>query len=133
MYFKDLPSGSGGRSRSTHIYSIDLTGYNEREVQTPMDASDPAWSPLIPERRGGNAEKKGGSYRAALFFGLSVWLCARFWQKQGKDLARIRRKRRSLPFFLHNPYRIGRFCCAKDTPRASLAHRRKIWVCDLDS
>ncbi len=37
--------GSGGRSR---LYSIDLTGFNEREVITPMDASDPAWSPLIP-------------------------------------------------------------------------------------
>ena len=30
------------------IYTIDLTGYNEREVTTPIDASDPAWSPLIP-------------------------------------------------------------------------------------
>lgn len=47
MYFKDLP-GPGGRSKSSHLYSIDLTGYNEREVQTPMEASDPAWSPLIP-------------------------------------------------------------------------------------
>jgi TolB protein len=48
MYFKDLPAGAGGRQRSAHLYSIDLTGYNEREVQTPTDASDPAWSPLIP-------------------------------------------------------------------------------------
>ncbi|MBX7146238.1 MAG: Tol-Pal system beta propeller repeat protein TolB [Alphaproteobacteria bacterium] len=30
------------------IYTIDLTGRNEREVLTPLDASDPAWSPLIP-------------------------------------------------------------------------------------
>ncbi len=48
MYFKDLPSGPGGRSRRAKLYSIDLTGYNEREVSTPLDASDPAWSPLIP-------------------------------------------------------------------------------------
>ncbi len=48
MYFKDLPVGAGGRQRSSHIYSIDLTGYNERMVPTPTDASDPAWSPLIP-------------------------------------------------------------------------------------
>lgn len=48
MYFKDLPTGAGGRQRSTHIYSIDLTGFNEREISTPTDASDPAWSPLIP-------------------------------------------------------------------------------------
>lgn len=36
--------GGGGRAR---IFSIDLTGYNEREIVTPLDASDPAWSPLI--------------------------------------------------------------------------------------
>jgi len=24
-----------------------LTGHNEREIVTPIDASDPAWSPLI--------------------------------------------------------------------------------------
>ncbi len=30
-----------GRSR---IYSIDLTGYNEKEIKTPGDASDPDWS-----------------------------------------------------------------------------------------
>lgn len=35
----------GGRSR---LYSIDITGNNLREVLTPMDASDPAWSPLLP-------------------------------------------------------------------------------------
>jgi len=36
--------GGGGRAR---IFSIDLTGHNEREIVTPLDASDPAWSPLI--------------------------------------------------------------------------------------
>ena len=48
MFFRQEPSdatGGGGRSR---LYSIDLTGYNEREIVTPLDASDPAWSPLIP-------------------------------------------------------------------------------------
>jgi TolB protein len=38
-------TGRGGRSR---LYTIDLTGHNERELVTPLDASDPAWSPLIP-------------------------------------------------------------------------------------
>jgi TolB protein len=33
---------------SSRLYTIDLTGYNEREVDTPQDASDPAWSPPIP-------------------------------------------------------------------------------------
>ncbi len=48
MFFRQQPTrtdGGGGRSR---IYSIDLTGHNEREMITPLDASDPAWSPLIP-------------------------------------------------------------------------------------
>ncbi len=43
MYFAQ--SRNGGRTR---LYSIDLTGYNQREIITPQDASDPAWSPLIP-------------------------------------------------------------------------------------
>ena len=47
MYFKQQPTDSAGRG-SVRLYSIDLTGYNEREVITPQDASDPAWSPLIP-------------------------------------------------------------------------------------
>jgi TolB protein len=38
-------SGPGGRS--DQIYSIDITGRNERRVLTPGSASDPAWSPLI--------------------------------------------------------------------------------------
>ena len=48
MFFRKEPTkkdGSGGRSR---LFSVDLTGQNEREVITPIDASDPAWSPLIP-------------------------------------------------------------------------------------
>lgn len=40
--------GQGGKTR---LWSIDLTGGNEREVLTPMDASDPAWSPLIQKTR----------------------------------------------------------------------------------
>jgi TolB protein len=35
--------GSGFSSR---LASIDITGFNERGVETPTDASDPAWSPL---------------------------------------------------------------------------------------
>jgi TolB protein len=48
MYFRQQPTDSKGQGGSTRLYSIDLTGYNEREVVTPQDASDPAWSPLIP-------------------------------------------------------------------------------------
>src|SRR5260221_4325239 len=48
MYFRQTQSDARGQGGRTRLYSIDLTGYNEREVITPQDASDPAWSPLIP-------------------------------------------------------------------------------------
>ena len=37
-----------GREGRVRLVSIDITGRNEREIVTPTDASDPAWSPLIP-------------------------------------------------------------------------------------
>ncbi|MCW8917181.1 MAG: Tol-Pal system beta propeller repeat protein TolB [Magnetovibrio sp.] len=48
MFFRQEKSDQYGRGGKTRIFSIDLTGHNEREVKTPLDASDPAWSPLIP-------------------------------------------------------------------------------------
>ena len=45
MFFRETPGGQATRAR---LYTIDITGTNEREVVTPTDASDPAWSPLIP-------------------------------------------------------------------------------------
>jgi TolB protein len=36
------------RNGKSRLYSVDITGYNLREVLTPIDASDPAWSPLLP-------------------------------------------------------------------------------------
>lgn len=47
VFHRQAPT-SGGRAGSVRLYTIDLTGYNLREVITPMDASDPAWSPLLP-------------------------------------------------------------------------------------
>jgi TolB protein len=38
-------SGGGGRQG---LYSIDVTGRNLRRVPTPIEATDPAWSPLLP-------------------------------------------------------------------------------------
>ena len=29
------------------LWSVDLTGVNERRIPTPLDGSDPAWSPLL--------------------------------------------------------------------------------------
>jgi TolB protein len=42
LFFRETQGASGGPS----LYSIDLTGYNERRVQTPAFGSDPAWGPL---------------------------------------------------------------------------------------
>ena len=47
-YFKERPVGPGGTQRQTKIYTVDITGFNERWLQTPIDGSDPAWSPLNP-------------------------------------------------------------------------------------
>ena len=47
MFFRKDP-GDSGAGRRSRLYSIDLTGRNEREIPTPTDASDPAWSPTHP-------------------------------------------------------------------------------------
>ncbi|UTO29434.1 Tol-Pal system beta propeller repeat protein TolB [Bartonella harrusi] len=44
MFFRKNP-GEGPK-----LYTIDITGRNERQVHTPNDASDPAWSPLLNVR-----------------------------------------------------------------------------------
>ena len=46
VYFKERPEGAGGSQRVAKLYSVDITGFNERVVPTPKDGSDPAWSPL---------------------------------------------------------------------------------------
>ena len=43
MFFRE---GQGPNS-GPRIYSVDITGYNERVIATPSFASDPAWSPLL--------------------------------------------------------------------------------------
>ena len=42
VFFRESQGASGGPK----LFSIDLTGYNERPVQTPSFGSDPAWGPL---------------------------------------------------------------------------------------
>jgi TolB protein len=42
-YFRQTPTGP--RGDVTRLYTIDVTGRNEREMITPQDASYPAWSP----------------------------------------------------------------------------------------
>lgn len=43
MFFREAPGENGGPS----LYSIDLTGYNERLISGNGFGSDPAWSPLL--------------------------------------------------------------------------------------
>ena len=48
MFWRETPgSDSRGRGGTARLVSIDVTGFNERELTTPTDASDPAWSPLL--------------------------------------------------------------------------------------
>jgi TolB protein len=42
MFFRE------GRGQGARLWSVDLTGRNLREIPTQTDASDPAWSPLLP-------------------------------------------------------------------------------------
>ena len=35
-------------SGDTALWQVDLTGQNERRLPTPVDASDPAWGPVLP-------------------------------------------------------------------------------------
>ncbi len=44
LQFFRTTRGSG----NTGIWQVDLTGRNERRLQTPVDASDPAWGPVLP-------------------------------------------------------------------------------------
>jgi TolB protein len=46
-FFRSTPADSKGIF-TRKLYTIDVTGYNERELVTPVDGADPAWSPLIP-------------------------------------------------------------------------------------
>jgi len=48
MFWRETPArDSRGNGFSAKLVSIDITGFNERAVSTPTDASDPAWSPLL--------------------------------------------------------------------------------------
>lgn len=46
IFTRQQPGSSYSQGKS-QLYSVDLTGYNERRITTPIDASDPAWSPLL--------------------------------------------------------------------------------------
>lgn len=39
---------SAGRSGTSQVWQVDLTGVNQRRIPTPLSGSDPAWGPLLP-------------------------------------------------------------------------------------
>ena len=43
-FFRAHRGGTG----TADLWSVDLTGVNERKLSTPLDGSDPAWGPLRP-------------------------------------------------------------------------------------
>lgn len=47
IMFSRQERSRGNVSGRARLYSVDITGRNLREVITPIDASDPAWSPLL--------------------------------------------------------------------------------------
>ena len=47
IFYRETPADNSGKGGGAKLWSIDLTGYNERLIQTPTDASDPSWSGLL--------------------------------------------------------------------------------------
>ena len=47
IFYRETKSDSSGKGFSAKLWSIDLTGYNERQINTQTDASDPSGSSLL--------------------------------------------------------------------------------------
>jgi len=47
IFYRETKTNNKGEGFSAKLWSIDLTGYNERMVKTEKDASDPSWSSLL--------------------------------------------------------------------------------------
>ena len=47
IFYRETKTDEKGQGFSAKLWSIDLTGYNERLVKTETDASDPSWSSLL--------------------------------------------------------------------------------------
>jgi TolB protein len=48
MFFRRTPTDRKGRGGRSRLFIVDVAGGEPREIVTPGDASDPAWSPLSP-------------------------------------------------------------------------------------
>ena len=47
VFYRETKSGKKGKGFTAKLWSIDITGYNERQLKTETDASDPSWSSLL--------------------------------------------------------------------------------------
>ena len=47
IFYRETKSDNEGKGFSAKLWSIDLTGYNERLIETETDGSDPSWSSLL--------------------------------------------------------------------------------------
>ena len=47
VFYRETKSSKDGKGFTAKLWSIDITGYNERELKTETDASDPSWSSLL--------------------------------------------------------------------------------------
>ena len=47
IFYRETKTNAKGEGFSAKLWSIDLTGYNEKMVKTVTDASDPSWSSLL--------------------------------------------------------------------------------------
>tara|TARA_B100001245_G_scaffold233581_1_gene217596 strand:+ start:153 stop:1505 length:1353 start_codon:yes stop_codon:yes gene_type:complete len=47
IFYRETKTNDKGEGFNAKLWSIDLTGYNERLVETETDASDPSWSSLL--------------------------------------------------------------------------------------
>ncbi|MBB5694837.1 Tol-Pal system beta propeller repeat protein TolB [Muricoccus pecuniae] len=47
FYRETQARGSRGEGYSARLSQIDIAGFNERQIVTPTDATDPSWSPLL--------------------------------------------------------------------------------------
>ena len=47
VFYRETKSDKDGSGFTAKLWTIDITGYNERELKTETDASDPSWSSLL--------------------------------------------------------------------------------------
>ena len=47
IFYRETKTDEKGEGFTAKLWSIDLTGYNEKQVLTETDASDPSWSSLL--------------------------------------------------------------------------------------